>query len=847
MNLSYEDFIKSKIKLNKPKGFLDFDNKELNSLLKEHQKAIVEWAVKQGRCAIFAKFGLGKTMIQLETVRITMSLCDGHGLIVCPLGVRGEFKNDAQKLGLKVKYIRNIDEIEDKKTIYLTNYETIRDGKIDPIFFDVASLDEASVLRGMGGTKTFREFMSLFMGERRGLDYKEYREPVKYRFVATATPSPNDYIELLAYSAFLSVMDISQAKTRFFKRDPNQADKLTLHAHKEDEFWLWVSSWALFVEKPSDLGFSDIGYELPPMEVKWHTISDLKNDFGIDYNNQLVMFKDASKSLIESSREKRDSIQRRLEKAKEIILNYADDEQIVIWADLNNEQLECEKMLKSIGVSYVSLYGNQSIDEREEMLNSWKNKEKRVFLSKTMMYGSGVNLQQCSKMIFLGIGYKFNDFIQGVHRIYRFLQDNKVEVNIIYTEAEDRIRAILEDKWKKHNRTVAKMTDIIKKFGLSHSEMFDTLKRKIGVERIEVKSNYFTVVNNDTVEETKRYADNSVDFDLTSIPFSSMYEYSPNYADFGHTDTNAHFWEQMGFLIPEMFRSLKPGRICAVHVKDRIIPGGLTDLGFQTVYPLHADCITNFTKYGFAYMGMITIVTDVVRENNKTYRLGWSEVCKDSTKISCGMPEYVLIFRKPQTDNSNAYADEPVIKSKSEYSRMKWQSDAHSFWRSSGDRFITPEEYSNMELDKVQQNFIKENLEKIYSYEHHVKVGEHLDLIGKLPTSFMLLKPPSWHQDVWTDISQMRTLNMIHKQKGLEQHLNPLQFDTVERLIERFTNEGDLVRDVFSGLGTTGYIAIGKKRKYVGHELNYNYFQDSVTHLRNAEEKILMPTLLDFM
>ncbi len=843
--MTYEEFLKNKIVFKKDEGF-EIDGREINSYLKDHQKNIVKWAVKKGRAGIFASFGLGKTMIQLETVRITRQKAGGYALIVCPLGVRGEFFHDAKTLGTKVKFIRSVDEVEEEETIYLTNYETVRDGKINPQFFTVASLDEASVLRGFGGTKTFREFMALFAGDRRTMDSRVRTKGTPYRFVATATPSPNDYIELLAYSAFLNVMDVSQAKTRFFKRDSTKADNLTLLEHKKQEFWLWVSSWGLFVQKPSDLGCDDTGYKLPEMSVKWHEIPNEYNSFGVDKRGQGVLFKNAASGLLEASREKRDSIPRRVEKMKEIISSFDDNEQVVIWVDLNAEQKAVEEALKEMGISYCSLYGNQDIDKREELITEWKEKKRRVLLTKPMMYGSGVNLQQSCKMIFLGIGFKFNDFIQAIHRVYRFLQENLVEIHIIYTEAEDQIKQILLTKWGKHNETVENMIKIIKEYGLSADAMVEVLQRKIGVERVEVSGDFYISVHNDTVDETRRMDDNSVDLILTSIPFSTQYEYSPNYCDFGHCDNNEQFFEQMDFLTPELFRTLKPGRIAAIHVKDRIVPGGLTGLGFQTVYPFHADVLNNFKKHGFGYMGMITVVTDVVRENNQTYRLGWSEVCKDGTKISVGLPEYILLFRKPQTDNTKAYADEPVVKNKKEYSRARWQTDAHGFWRSSGDRALLPEELEKMEPDKVFKVFRDYHLQNVYDYEHHVKIGEHLDLKGKLPVSFMLLQPPSWNENVWSDVARMRTLNMIQKQKGLQQHLCPLQFDIVDRIVERFTNKGELVFDPFSGIASVGYRAILKKRKYRGHELNNGYFLDGLKYLEAASKEAKMPSLFDF-
>jgi hypothetical protein len=252
----YVDFLKAKVRMAESFGF-KIDPAEVNPILKPHQIAIVVWAVAGGRRAIFCAFGLGKTVIQLEVVRITRARAAGMALIVIPLGVRQEFMRDAAMLGISIKFVRSIEECDDPEGIYLTNYETVRDGKLDPRLFSVASLDEAACLRGFGGTKTFREFMAMFAGDdRRDMNHRLTSDGVRYRFVATATPSPNEYVELLAYCAFLGVMDVGQAKTRFFKRNSEKADQLTIHPHKTEEFWLWMASWALFVQKPSDLGFA---------------------------------------------------------------------------------------------------------------------------------------------------------------------------------------------------------------------------------------------------------------------------------------------------------------------------------------------------------------------------------------------------------------------------------------------------------------------------------------------------------------------------------------------------------------------------------------------------------------
>lgn len=887
--MDYQKFLQNKIKLAPKSGFpLEIGN--INPRLKPHNQLMVKWLVEGGRRACFASFGLHKTVTQLEAVRCTLEASStSNGLIVCPLNVKQEFMEDACNIlgwNEPPKFIRRNNEMSGEG-IYLTNYESIRDGRLDPTVFQTSSLDEASILRGLGGSKTFREFMRLYTGDAGPMGSRRGEDLIKYRYVATATPSPNDYIELLAYADFLGVMDVSQAKTRFFKRDSTKADQLTIHKHKEEEFWLWVSSWAIFITKPSDITGNpadDEGYILPELDIRWHEIPTNHENAGVEKNGQIKMFKDAALGLPEAAKEKRESLDARIEKMLEI-RNENPNAHRIIWHDLENERLAIEKAIPDV----VSIFGKQDYEKREEAILGFSYGKFRELAAKPVIAGSGCNFQRfCSWAIYLGIGHKFNDFIQSIHRLQRFLQGDIVRIDLLYTEAERGIRTNLERKWNNHNKMVNKMVDIIKKYGLSHAEMAQHLTRKIGVERIEVKGRNFTLVNNDNVPETKKLENDSVGLILTSIPFSTQYEYSPNYADFGHSESNEEFFEQMDFLTPTLYDKLMPGRLAVIHVKDRIVPMGLSGMGCQTVYPFHMDVIKHYMKHGFAYMGMKTIVTDVVRENNQTYRLGWSKQCKDGSTMGVGMPEYLLIFRKPPSDRSNAFGDVPVVKGKyflSEkgdyvecpycktkihhkyqspedsnvyfchkcdkemipYSRARWQLDAAGYTRSSGNRFLKPEELSALEPKQIFRTFKEHSLNEVWNYDHTVKIAENLELKGKLPSGFMLLQPQSWSPEVWTDITRMLTLNGSQWSKGKEMHLCPFQFDIVDRVIDQMSNEGDIVLDPFSGLGTVPYRALLKKRYGYGIELNSGYFFDGVSYCRAAEDKMNMPTLFDFL
>lgn len=827
--MDYQTFIRQKEVKAQPGGFEVEDN-EISRILKPHQRACVRWAVSGGRRALFEAFGLGKSVQQLEAVRLVLKkIGGGRGLIVAPLGVRQEFKRDAAMLGLDIKFVRHSEDVAGDG-LYLTNYESVRDRRLNLSLFDALSLDEASCLRSFG-SKTFSEFL-----------FDNPNLP-KYRFVATATPSPNEYQELLAYAHFLGIMDIGQARTRFFKRNSEKSDDLTLHKHKEEEFWLWVSSWALFLQSPADLGFSAEGYELPKMKIFYHCVAVDHSTAGAEKNGQGRLFRETRTGMIEAAREKRDTLDLRIAKMREILDENPDDH-FLIWHDLEAERHAIEKTVPGV----VSVYGSQNLDEREQAIVDFSDGKFPYLAAKPVIAGSGCNFQRhCRKAIFLGIGFKFNDFIQAIHRIHRYLQTGTVEIHIIYAESEAAVLEALLEKWERDKAQRTIMTEIIKKYGLTGDEMKTVLTRAFGVERVEIHGERFIAAHNDSVLETRRMESNSVGLVCTSIPFSTQYEYSPNYNDFGHTDDNEHFFAQMDYLTPELLRVLSPGRVAAIHVKDRIVPSAMTGLGFQVVYPFHIDVYHHYIKHGFAFMGMKTIVTDVVRENNQTYRLGWTEQCKDGTKMGFGMPEYLMLFRKPPTDNSNSYADFPVVKSKETYSRARWQLDAHGFARSSGDRLLSRDDLEGMKWSEIYQLFRSHSLSEVYNFDFHVKVGETLDAMGRLPVDFMLLPPQSRHPDVWTDITRMRTLNSSQAVKGKQQHLCPMQFDIADRVIEQFSMENEVVYDPFAGLFTVPYRAVKLGRVGYGCELNQQYFLDGAAYCKSAEHDLSIPTLFDLV
>lgn len=868
--MNYEQFLKNKIIISEEFGF---EPRELSPKLHLHQPAIVEWAIKGGRRAIFASFGLGKTFMQLEIARQCILRENKPFLIVCPLGVVGEFKRDNAKLqtGYEIEYITDTDGIENyENKIYVTNYERVRKGDINPAKFSGVSFDEASILRNLK-TETTNYVL-------------EYFRKIPYRFVATATPTPNDYIEILNYAEFLGVADRGHLLTRFFKRDSQKAGNLKLLENKKDEFWKWVATWAVFITKPHDLGFADEGYDLPPLNIIEHRLDLTTDEFSVNKFGKLQFFKDTTKSLVDVSREKRESMPFRILKTLEI-LEQNKDENFTLWHHLESERDLLDRELK--GKDYRSVFGSQTNSLKEKNVIDFSNGEYQYLVTKPTIAGSGCNLQEyCNNCVFVGIDYKFNDFIQAIHRFYRFGQTKPVNVHIVYSNNEDEVFATLMRKWEQHKELQREMIAIVKEYGLNSELIKSQMERQIFENGKKIIIGGATLYNNDTAivhADRNEMPDNSVGMILTSIPFGDHYEYSDNYNDFGHNDGNENFFKQMEYLTPNLLRVLKPGRVAAIHVKDRPRYSHQTDVQFFTIDPFSDATVRHFTKQKvkdqiefwenlseedgitkdlqekrlvelredyqdrFYYMGRITVTTDVVQENNQTYRLGWGEQRKDSSKMGVGIPEYILLFRKKPSHTKNSYADDPVTKEIEDYLLSLWQLDAHSYWKSSGNRFLTSDELRKFDMGQIYRAWQKYNAGSIYDFKEHLKISEDLDEMGKLSKLFMTLPPVSNQDMVWTDISRLKTLNAKQVSNKKEKHICPLQLDIIDRLINRFTNPGDVVDDPFGGLFSTPYECLRLGRNAVSAELNSEYFADGVDYVNAIHYKMNMPTLFDLI
>jgi len=876
--LSYDEFLRRKVKVQKDVG-INPDTVEIPNILKQHQKDSLRFALRCGRALLALSFGLGKTIIQASLAKIAHEKTGQKTLTICPLGVRQEFTHPSTgepnraypaDIGVHYQYCTTDSEIEEATSPYIiTNYERVRDGDIipDKHNFCLVSLDEASIIGNLG-TKTYAQF-------------EELLQNIPYKYICTATPAPNEYRQLIYYANILGVMTNGEALTRFFGRDVNKAGNLQLLPQYEEEFWLWVSTWALFLYKPSDLGYSDVGYELPELNVYWHRLPVDHTQVWSEADNhgQYKMLSMASGSVNDMHKDKHRTMLDRMAKAKEIVDSYPETGNhngILLWHDYEYERQEIEHTLR--GYDLKTVYGSQDLEKREQSIVDFQDGKYRILATKPVIAGSGCNFQHWSHVnIFLGVSYKFKDFIQSVHRTHRFMQSHPVDLHIIYSESEDGIVSVLKEKWEKHNKLTKKMQGIVQEYGLSKKALEDSMQKTLGVPRRERTSTLYKAYNNDNTLETRNMPENSVDLIVTSIPFDNHYEYTTVVNDFSFNDNDfrepltSGFWQQMDYLTPELLRVLKPGRKAVIHVKDRILYSYQVDHGLTSTFPFSDETVMHFIKHGWVYEGRRTIVTDVVRENNSTYRLGYSEMSKDASKMGSGLPEYLLTFRKPNTDKSQQYADDRIIKIKYNqgektfecgncgykgaslekdfefaegeklytkyqcpecgqyllfYSRAKWQIDAHSFWQSNGNILI-PKEW--------------------YDYDAHADRMEALDFKGNLSASY-LQEPPVSHNDmVWDDVVFMQCLNSNQTRRRVTNHVCPLPLDIVRRSIILYSNFNDTVYDPFAGLFTVPYLSIQLGRIGVGCELNADYYNDGVVYCNEAEQKRLAPTLFDLL
>ena len=774
---AYREFLSSKSLMARESGFT-VDKSDVHPLLFDWQRECVAWACRVGKAAFFWECGLGKTLAQIEWSRLVVRHCQQSGqsaaraLIVAPLAVAHQTIAEGRKVGVPVRYIRSQAEADEhpRETLFIVNYDMLKE--IDGSAWAAVVLDESSILKAYTGA-TKRMILEMFSS-------------VPYKLACTATPAPNDYLELGNHAQFLDVMQSNEMIQRWFINDTMAAGSYRLKKHAADDYWRWVSTWAVCISTPSDLGLghSDDGYILPALVMHDEIVA-------VDHSRaweqgQLIVTEALSATGM--WREKAATMKDRCARARQIVGDSQDA--WVIWCDTNDEANELVRLFP--GSDVVEVRGSESIKAKEDKLTAFSEGRARIIITKSEIAGFGLNWQHCHNMIFVGVTYSFEKTYQAMRRTWRFGQTQPVNAYLIYAESEGDIRKSLELKQEAHKEMQQAMNAAMKAVGLSGAR--DLRSAKTGITTRAEYGDAWTMYLGDCVQEMSNIPDNSIDFSIYSPPFSNLYIYSDSIADMGNSADDEEFFQHYRYLIAETYRALKPGRLVAVHCKD--LPLYMNRDGAAGLSDFPGRIIREHEAVGFTYHSRVTIWKDPVIEMQRTKNHGllhknWTE---RSEVVRQGMADYLIIFRK--------FLGLEDVPDKQVIHRLK--ADHHEF---QGEN--RPSQYDS-------------------DRDYSIQVWQR------------------YASPVWWDIRQTRVLNIQQAREGNdEKHICPLQLDVISRSLDIWTNPGDLVLSPFAGIGSEGYEALRMKRRFVGIELKESYFNVACRNLKQAEESLKALTLFD--
>lgn len=744
---NYQEFLAQKAIVHAPSGFQVADA-DVHPMLFGWQRDLVRWAVRRGKACLFEGCGCGKTFQQIEWARLVHQHTNGDILILAPLAVTHQTVEEAAKLGVVVRYCRNKSEVQNGLTI--ANYEML--DAFDPSRFVGIVLDESSIIKHMDG-KTRNAILERFAD-------------APYKLACTATPAPNDHMELGNHAEFVGAMTRTEMLSMFFVHDGGDTAKWRLKGHAEQEFWKWVCSWAVMLRKPSDLGYDDGDFILPPLQI--HQVS-VEHEVAVDGE----LFPTEAKTLQERLRARRSSVDFRVDAAHDLIVGTWEEtkqkSKWVIWCGLNDEQ---DQIAEALGDDCVSIYGSLSNEEKMDRYKKFESGKASVLVTKVSMFGFGINMQFSHQAIFLGLNDSWEMYYQAVRRQWRFGQKNKVNVYVITSTAEGAVVKNIERKEADAERMASEM--IKHMHSINEQDIKGTSKTSSPYVEDIANGKRFSLHLGDCVEIAKKIEDSSVGFSIFSPPFASLYTYSASDRDMGNAKSEEEFNEHFKFLISELYRITKDGRIVAFHCMN--IPAMKERDGYIGLKDFRGDLIRMFQEQGFIFHSEHCIWKDPLTEATRTKALGLmhKQLCKDSVMSRAGIPDYMIAMRKPGVNK------EPI---------------AH---------------------DKGLSDFIGEDgpTEGVMSHEIWRRYAS----------------------PVWMDIRQTNTLQRESAREDKdERHICPLQLDVIERALELWSNPDDLVYSPFTGIGSEGYVALQRNRKFIGSELKPSYWKQAVANLKRAE------------
>lgn len=729
----YQDFLAAKLPTTIASG-RDVSQHEVNPALFPFQRDIVRWSVRKGRAAIFADCGLGKTPMQLEWAHLTGQ----PTLIVAPLSVTQQTVREGVKFGIPVQYAR--DQSQVSSTIVITNYEMV--DHFDAGAFGAVVLDESSILKS-------------FEGKVRTQLIQTFRD-TPYRLCCTATPAPNDIAEIANHAEFLGIMTRAEMLAAYFVHDD---EGWRLKGHAREAFYRWLASWSMSLRKPSDLGYSDDGYELPALTISPIIIES-------EYRPEGQLFHTKLRGITDRSAVRRRTLTERVAAAASII--NADSHQWVAWVGLNDEGTD---LMELLGDDAILVEGSQSPSEKANAIERFVDGTVRVLVTKPSIAGFGLNMQNCSRMVFVGLNDSYEAYYQAIRRCWRFGQNDPVHVYIVLSDAEQEVYQNVLSKEKEALQMTAELTANVAEFekaeiGIGHQgDGYEPMEPMRGpgvgsgvMVKAQSAGKAWHMYNGDSAEVLRGLPAASVDLSVFSPPFASLFTYSPSERDLGNSQSKAQFFQHFRYITTELLRVMKPGRNVCVHCQQ--LPLTKATDGVIGIHDFRGDLIRHFSDVGFTYHGEVCIDKDPQAQAIRTHSKGllFVQLRKDAAWIRPAMADYILIFRAP---GENTVPVEPDI------SNNEWIEWARPIW------------YGIKETNTLNVVEARENDD--------------------------------------------------------ERHICPLQLGTIERCVRLWSNKGETVLSPFAGIGSEGYESVRLDRRFIGCELKGSYFDVAVKNLNKVE------------
>jgi DNA modification methylase len=640
IEMQYAEFIETKSLKVTPCGI---DALTLPDCLFDYQKAVVKWALKKGRAAIFAGTGLGKTLMELAWASEIYAVTGKNVLILAPLAVAAQIAEEGKKFNIPAKHCKTGADVEPGITV--TNYEKLE--KFDLAYFDAVVLDESSILKSFDG-KTRDQLIDSF---------KQY----SFRLAATATPAPNDFMELGNHAQFLGVMSYAEMLAMFFVHDGGETQKWRLKGHAQGEFWKWMAQWAVMFNSPFDLGFDGSKHVLPALNEK-----NIVVECNIDCATGGSLFRFEAQTLQERIKERRNSVLERCAEAAAIA--NASTETFVIWCNLNDEGARLEETI----CGAVQISGLLSEEKKEKILHDFAAGKIRALITKPSMTGFGLNWQHCQNMIFVGLNDSWEQVYQAIRRCWRFGQKKPVNVYYISAQLEGNVIKNLERKNKQAEEMMKAMVEQMRDF--TAQELTETTANKADYMTGVHQDDNFTAYLGDCVEWVSKMKDEEIDYTIYSPPFASLYTYSNSDRDMGNSKSHAEFYTHYNYLVKELFRVTRPGRLVSFHCMN--LPTSKSKDGIIGLRDFRGELIRIHEAAGFTYHSEVCIWKDPVTAMQRTKAIGLlhKQLKKDSALSRQGIADYLVTMRK---DGDN---EKPIANTNDTFPVQLWQQYASPVW-----------------------------------------------------------------------------------------------------------------------------------------------------------------------